>query len=305
MPAPFSVSVVADSAVEASWLITPVVDSVSAPVVVTAPSVLVVRLLVRLSVPVFAVTLPMSLPALSSVYVPTPPSRLTVVALKVPGCVTVPPVVNVNAPVVATLSKLVVTAMFFRSMLAALPVPPVVSDVNLLSSVPSVNVPPPLSVNAPAVNAAVWIAVPAVVSVSAPPRVLTAPPSAIPPEPPMIATPNASDIVDPIEPVNPAIELIDTDLSAALASANDAVCVPVRLIAAFTNTLPPVDSSFDMPSPTLTPSTTARSPTLETFSVVAVVTGPTFSDTVLAFNRLIVPVLPVSVPIMLPLPVNI
>ncbi len=52
---------VADSAVEASWLIAPVVDNVSAPVVVTAPSVLIARLLVRLSVPVFAVTLPMLL----------------------------------------------------------------------------------------------------------------------------------------------------------------------------------------------------------------------------------------------------
>ncbi len=61
MPVPLSVSAVAVSAVETSWLIVPVVESVSAPVVVTAPSVLVVRLLVRLSVPVLAVTLPMLL----------------------------------------------------------------------------------------------------------------------------------------------------------------------------------------------------------------------------------------------------
>ncbi len=58
-PVPFSVSAVADKA--AVCEIVPVVESVSAPVVVTAPSVLVLRLLVRLSVPVLAVTLPMLL----------------------------------------------------------------------------------------------------------------------------------------------------------------------------------------------------------------------------------------------------
>ncbi len=65
MPLPLSVSAVAVSAVEASWLIVPVVDKVSAPVVVTAPRVLVLRLLVRLSVPVVAVTLPMLLALVS------------------------------------------------------------------------------------------------------------------------------------------------------------------------------------------------------------------------------------------------
>ncbi len=65
MPLPLSVSAVAVSAVEASWLIVPVVESVSAPVVVTVPSVLVLRLLVRLSVPVLAVTLPMLLALVS------------------------------------------------------------------------------------------------------------------------------------------------------------------------------------------------------------------------------------------------
>ncbi len=140
--------------------VAPVVLTVSAPDVVTVPPVdvpscVVAPAFTRLIVPVLPVSVLMLLAALSSVYVAPLPSRLTVVALSAPGCVTVPKVVNVNAPVVAILPKLVVAAMFFRSMVAALPVPPVVSELKLLSSVPSVNVPPPFTVSAPAVNAAV------------------------------------------------------------------------------------------------------------------------------------------------------
>ncbi len=175
--------------------------------------------------------------------------------------------------------KLVAVATFFRLMLEALLVPPpVVSDANILSSVPSVNVPPPFTVSAPAVNAAVWLAIPAVISVSAPPRVLTAPPSVIPPEPLVIDTSNALDIVEPIDPPEPIV----TPLSAVFAvSASDAAALPVRFIAAFTVTLPPVDSSDDTP-PNFTSPSTVNPPTLVTFSASVVVTdrilvaAPTF-----------------------------
>ncbi len=256
----------------------PTLVTFSAPVVVTGPTLSAV-MTARLMLPVLPVSVLMLLPLLSSVYAPPLPSRLTVVALSAPGCVTTPLVVNVNAPVVATLSKLVVAAMFFRSMLAALPMAPVVSEPNMLSSIPSVNVPPPFSVNAPAVNAAVWLAVPVVVSVSAPPcarvpppSVLIGPPSVMPPEPLVIATSNALVEVDPIAPPVPII----TPLSAALAvSASEAAAVPVRLIAAFTTTLPPVDVSEDMPLPMLTTSPTVNVPTLVTFSAPVVVTDRT------------------------------
>ncbi len=164
IPPPPAVSVVAPPVVTAPATVrldvAPVVLTVSAPDVVTVPPVdvpscVVAPAFTRLIVPVLPVSVLMLLAALSSVYVAPLPSRLTVVALSAPGCVTVPKVVNVNAPVVAILPKLVVAAMFFRSMVAALPVPPVVSELKLLSSVPSVNVPPPFTVSAPAVNAAV------------------------------------------------------------------------------------------------------------------------------------------------------
>ncbi len=204
-------------------------------------------------------------------------------------CVTIPPVVNVNAPVVAILPKLVAVPAFFRLMLAALPgLIPVVSDVNMLSCVSSVNVPPPLSVSAPAVKAAVWLAVPEVVSVSAPPRVLTAPPSVMPPEPLVIDTSNALDIVEPIDPPEPIV----TPLSAALAvSASDAAALPVRFIAAFTVTLPPVDVSDDTP-PKFTAPPTVSVPPLATVSAPVVVTSPTLVASVL--TRLMLPVSPVT-----------